>query len=274
MQRVSACDQTRALPVITHMRPQPRRWAVSQAPGGAGGPFENGAAESFRSCPERRSLLAVSRDGNAAMTERVEPAHADSRSPAAPEGVPVLLLDDNLTVLEALQEAVAADETLTVVGAVCRISDAIRVAAPGLRSSTSTCPMVAVGRPHAGCGESVQTSGSLHTLGSATDSWSARSRQRESRPSSPRALISRSCLQLSMEGISGHRPEIRRHCWAGLTPSRADPGGLGLVRSAPSCLEACQTARAGSAVVEPSYQVDQLRGVRSSALADGDGLVA
>jgi len=71
------------------------------------------------------------------MTDRVEPAHADSRSPAAPEGLPVLLLDDNLTVLEALNEAVAADETLTVVGAVCRISDAIRVAA-------ATHPRVAV----------------------------------------------------------------------------------------------------------------------------------
>jgi len=81
--------------------------------------------------------VTVNRDGNVAMTDYVEPARADSRSPAAPEGVPVLLLDDNLTVLEALKEAVAADETLTVVGAVCRISDAISVAA-------ATHPRVAV----------------------------------------------------------------------------------------------------------------------------------
>jgi len=71
------------------------------------------------------------------MTDRVEPADADSWSADVPEGVPVLLLDDNLTVLEALKEAVAADETLTVVGTACRISDAIRVAA-------ATHPRVAV----------------------------------------------------------------------------------------------------------------------------------
>jgi DNA-binding NarL/FixJ family response regulator len=71
------------------------------------------------------------------MTHRVEPADADSRLPYVPEGVPVLLLDDNLTVLEALKEAVAADETLTVVGTACQISDAIRVAA-------ATHPQVAV----------------------------------------------------------------------------------------------------------------------------------
>jgi DNA-binding NarL/FixJ family response regulator len=71
------------------------------------------------------------------MTDRVEPADADSRSPDVPEGVPVLLLDDNLTVLEALKEAVAADETLTVVGTASRICDAIGVAA-------ATHPRVAV----------------------------------------------------------------------------------------------------------------------------------
>ena len=71
------------------------------------------------------------------MTDWVEAVDADSRSPDVPEGVPVLLLDDNLTVLEALKEAVAADETLTVVGTACRISDAIRVAA-------ATHPRVAV----------------------------------------------------------------------------------------------------------------------------------
>jgi hypothetical protein len=29
-----------------------------------------------------------------------------------------------------------------------------------------------------------------------------------------------------MEGISGHRPEIRRHCWAGLTPDFDSNGNV------------------------------------------------
>jgi len=111
--------------------------AVFEAPYGARGPFEAGASESSRSSPARRSLLAVNRDGITAITDCIEPAQAESPSPAASEGVRVLLLDDNLLVLDALKEAVGADETLTVVGAVCRISDAIEVA-------VATYPRVAV----------------------------------------------------------------------------------------------------------------------------------
>jgi DNA-binding NarL/FixJ family response regulator len=49
----------------------------------------------------------------------------------------VLLLDDNPALLESLKEAVEGDGTLTVVGMVCRIRDAIRLAA-------ATRPQVAV----------------------------------------------------------------------------------------------------------------------------------
>lgn len=129
MQRVSAFDESAAKTLGRFLLPRGALWCTWI--------IRNWRIRIFPVLAPRLSLLTVNRDGNAAMTDRVQPAHADSPSPVAPESVPVLLLDDNLAVLEALKEAVAADETLTVVGAVCRISDAIRVAA-------TTHPRVAV----------------------------------------------------------------------------------------------------------------------------------
>ena len=71
------------------------------------------------------------------MTNHAEPADAASRSQDVPEAVTVLLLDDHPALLASLKEAVEADDTLTVVGAVGRIPDAIGLA-------VATQPRVAV----------------------------------------------------------------------------------------------------------------------------------
>jgi two-component system response regulator DevR len=71
------------------------------------------------------------------VTNHAEPADAASRSQDVPEAVTVLLLDDHPALLASLKEAVEADDTLTVVGAVGRIPDAIGLA-------VATQPRVAV----------------------------------------------------------------------------------------------------------------------------------